>query len=208
MIYYICKALLLIIARPYFRAKARGLDKIPPKKGVVFVANHASYLDPTLIGMFIPGRVYYMGKKELFDIPVFSWLLRQVGTIPIKRTGLDREGLRICRNLLESGKSLLIFPEGTRTPDGTIKEMKPGILLLIRDFPDIELIPIYIDGTFDAWPRGKIFPKPAKVNIYFGDPFKISQKGVAMGKKDYYKSISSLIYEKIDTLKKLKKLIL
>lgn len=205
MIYYICKVLLLIFARPFFRAKAWGREKILPKKGVIFVANHASYLDPLLIGMFIPKRVYYMGKKELFAIPLFSWFLRQLGTIPIKRTGLDRVGIRICRELLESGKSFLIFPEGTRTPDGTLQEMKPGLLLLVQSLPDIELIPVYIDGTFQALPRGKIFPKPVKISIFFGNPFKISQKGVAMEKKDYYKKISNLIYEKIDTLKKTEK---
>lgn len=207
MIYYLCKMLLYIFAVPYFRARSFGLEKIPHNKGVVFIANHASYLDPLLIGTFIPGRCYYMAKKELFDIPVFSWLLKNVGAIPIKRMGLDRAGLRTCKGILDSGKSLLVFPEGTRTPDGTLKEMKPGILLLIQDFPEIDLLPVYIDGTFKAWPRCKIFPRPAKVTVRFGDPFKISQKGVAMEKKDYYKFISNLIYEKIDTLKNKKMII-
>ncbi|MBN1903082.1 1-acyl-sn-glycerol-3-phosphate acyltransferase, partial [Candidatus Sumerlaeota bacterium] len=180
MLYYLCKILLLLIARPFFRARARGVEKIPVKKAILFVSNHASFLDPPLIGMFVPGRVYYMGKKELFDNRLFGWFLGQLGTIPIRRTGLDREGIRICRDILKSGKSLLVFPEGTRTPDGNLREMKRGIALLTQEIPEIDLMPVYIDGTFKAWPRGRKIPKPAKVSVFFGDSFKISQKGVAM----------------------------
>jgi len=201
MIYWICKILLLIIARPYFRVRGVGTHNIPRRRAVLFVSNHASYLDPPLIGMMIPGSLYYLAKKELFDVPFLSWLLRHIKVIPIKRGGLDRKSIQTCRDLLSSGKSLLIFPEGTRTKDGNLQEFKPGIYLLIKDLPEISLVPVYIDGSFLALPRNKKFPRPVKLTVYFGKPFKIDQKGVEMKKKDYYKFLSNLIYGKILSLK-------
>jgi len=201
MIYFICKMLLLLLARPYFRVKVYGRENIPQKTGILFISNHASYIDPTLIGMTLPGQIYYMTKKELFDIPVFSWFLSRLRTIPINRSGVDRKAIRICRRILESGERLLLFPEGTRTETGEMQEIKAGAGLLISDLPDVSIVPVYIDGSFQAFPKGAWFPRPARITIRYGKPFKITQKGVALDKKNYYKSISIFFYEKIKALK-------
>jgi len=191
----------LLLARPYFRVKVYGRENIPQKTGILFISNHASYIDPTLIGMTLPGQIHYMTKKELFDVPVFSWFLSRLRTIPINRSGVDRKAIRTCRRILESGERLLLFPEGTRTETGEMQEIKSGAGLLISDLPDVSIVPVYIDGSFQAFPKGAWFPRPARITIRYGKPFKITQKGVALDKKNYYQSVSILFYEKIKALK-------
>lgn len=201
MVYFICKMLMLILARPYFRVKVFGRKNIPRNTAVLFISNHASYLDPPLIGMCVPGQIHYMGKKELFETPLSSWFFRKLRTIPINRTGVDRKGITTCRQILESGRQLLLFPEGTRSETGEMQEIKPGAALLIGGLTDVPIVPVYIDGSYRAFPRGVRFPRPVPVTIRFGEPFKITQKGVALDKKDYYKSLTVLFYEKIKALK-------
>ena len=193
---------MLILARPYFRVKVFGRENIPGNTAVLFISNHASYLDPPLIGMCVPGQIHYMGKKELFATPLSSWFFRKLRVIPINRTGIDRKGIIECRQILESGKRLLLFPEGTRTQTGEMQEIKPGAALLISGLTDVSLAPVYIEGSFRAFPKGVRFPRPVPITIRFGEPFKITQKGVALDKKDYYKSLSRLFYEKIKALER------
>ena len=202
MIYFICKMLMLILARPYFRVKVFGRENIPGNTPILFISNHASYSDPPLIGMCIPGQIHYMAKKELFATPVSAWFFRKLRCIPINRAGVDRKGIMACRRILESGKRLLLFPEGTRTETGEMQEIKSGAALLINDLFHVPIVPVYIDGTYQAFPKGAKFPRRVPVTIRFGEPFKITQKGVALDKKDYYKSLAILFYEKIKALKR------
>jgi 1-acyl-sn-glycerol-3-phosphate acyltransferase len=135
-------------------------------------------------------------------IPVLSWFLRHLNSIPIRRSSADRKGIMLCRNVLKSGDFLLIFPEGTRSRDGRIGPMKLGAAMVIGALPDIPVVPVYIDGTFQALPQGRWFPRPKRVTIRFGPAFKIPQKGVEMDKKSYYISISDLFCDKIKSLRK------
>jgi len=201
MLYKICKILLLLIARPYFRVRIIGTGNIPKEGGVLFVSNHASFLDPPLIGMCVSRDVNYMAKEELFQNPVISWILRRIHAHPIKRGGADRKGIQYCRKILQKGGALAVFPEGTRTRDGRIGEMKPGSVMMISGMPDVSVVPVYVRGTYEALPRGRYFPRPARVSIRFGAPFKIPQKGVAIDKKSYYKTISIRFHDAIQSLK-------
>ncbi len=142
-----------------------------------------------------------MAKAELFKIPIFSWLIRRLGAIPVRRGALDRKGLTTCRNLLKEGRALLIFPEGTRTQNGEMGEVKPGAALLVADLPDVSIVPVYVKGSFRAMPRGKWFPRPVRVAIRFGAPFKIPQKEVEMDKKKYYQNICFQLLNAIKALK-------
>ena len=202
MLYQMCKIVLHLVCWPYFRIRSFGKENIPKTGGILFISNHASYLDPPLIGMHIPGKVYYMAKKELFDFSLFSWFLGKLNAIPIKRGGVDREALKRCRGILDQGNALLLFPEGTRTRDGDLGSVKPGAAMLVADLTQVAILPVYIHGTYRALPRGKWLPRPNKISIFFGIPFKIPQKGVAMDKKTYYKSISNRFQEALVRLKK------
>jgi 1-acyl-sn-glycerol-3-phosphate acyltransferase len=202
MIYAICKFFLLLFCRPYFKVKGLGIENIPVKGGVLLISNHASYLDPPLISMLAPRPCNFLAKKSLFKIPPIAWFFHSINVKPIKRNSIDRKGLAKCRELLSNGEILIIFPEGTRTSDGELGKFKPGPIMLVDGLPDVFILPVYIDGSFNAMPRGKLFPGRSQITISYGVPFKLPEKGVAMSRKTYYKTTSNLFFEKINSLKK------
>ncbi|MCX7718013.1 MAG: 1-acyl-sn-glycerol-3-phosphate acyltransferase, partial [Candidatus Sumerlaeaceae bacterium] len=89
---------------------------------------------------------------------------------PIRREGIDRKALRGVLEVLRQGNTLIIFPEGTRTPDGSLQEGKPGVAMIAAQ-AGAPIVPVFIDGSFRAMPRGAAWPRPVKVQIYFGQPF-------------------------------------
>lgn len=145
-------------------------------KGCVLACNHQSYLDPVLVGMAFGRPLHYLARSELFDIPVFSALIRSLGAHPVQQGSADRGALKTVIGLLRSGEPVLLFPEGTRTHDGGIGIFQPGIAS-IAGRCDASVIPVCIEGAFRSWPRSRLFPAPARVGVFFGDPIAPSGRG-------------------------------
>ena len=113
------------------RLKIRGLYNLPGEKGAIIAANHISLHDPQLVGCSIPRPIHYMAKRELFDIPVLGWLLRQVNSFPVNRAGTDQKAVRTALRLLSKGRIVLMFPQGTRRSDNLDSfQLKEGIGML------------------------------------------------------------------------------
>ena len=108
-----------------FQIRCRGQEFIPPAGAAIVLANHQSNLDPMLVGMATQRRMNYLAKDTLFS-PAFAWLFRSLDTIPIDRDGTGLGGLKETLKRLKRGELVLIFPEGTRTKDGTVGVLKPG----------------------------------------------------------------------------------
>lgn len=168
------------VARALARAVARvritgAIDAIPRQGPVILAANHSSNLDPVVIGGFLTQsldrRVNWLGKKELFDIPVFGWLARNGGIHPVDRGAADVDAFRLARRILDEGHLLAVFPEGTRSPDGTLQAAKDGLALLaIRSGAPI--VPIGIDGADRVWPKGRRLPRiGGHITVRIGEPF-------------------------------------
>ena len=201
IIYDVVCYLANVFCRLYFRVKKVGIENVPREGGVLLIANHSSYLDPPLVGTTVSRRIYYLAKEELFRIPFFSWIISRIGSIPVKRGGVDRKAIERCRDLLSSGEVLLMFPEGTRSYDGEMGEVRHGAVMIASSVENLPIVPIYIDGSFRSLPRGRWMPLPVKITVKVGKPFKIEQKGVAMDKKSYYESASKLFLDRIQSLK-------
>lgn len=177
------------------------MENVPREGGLMIISNHASFLDPPLVAVSMPRRIHFLAKEELFHVPILSWLIPRLGTHPVRRGGADRKAIEDCRRLMSSGEALLLFPEGTRTMDGNLQEIKHGAVMMATDVENLSILPVYIDGSFRALPKGRIIPRPVKITVRIGEPFKISQKGVALPKKSYYESTSVLFHENIEQLK-------
>ncbi len=123
--------------------------------------NHQSHLDPPLVGMACRRHMNYLARETLFDFAPFAWLIRSINAIPIDREGFGIAGIKESLRRLKRGEMVLIFPEGTRTPDGQVKQFRPGFTsLAVRSRSAI--LPVAIAGRFNVGPRAEHFPAPAK----------------------------------------------
>jgi 1-acyl-sn-glycerol-3-phosphate acyltransferase len=148
------------------------------------VANHSSVLDPPIIGGVCPRQLAFLAKAELFGIPGLGSLIRRLGARPLRREGADPSALRTAQRVLAEGEALLVFPEGTRGEEGVLREAKPGAALLAVQ-SGATVIPVYVQGTGRAWPRGRRLPRPAKVVVTFGAPLRFQRAGGADRKAHY-----------------------
>lgn len=133
------------------------------------VCNHQCWLDPMFVVIPVTRQFCFAARDSLFRVPLIGWLIRTYNSIPIRRGKPDLAAVKLCVGRLKQGYGLTIFPEGTRTIDGKISNLKPGFGLLARK-ANVPIIPVVIDGAFECWPRHQVFPSPGKVDLIYGDP--------------------------------------
>jgi 1-acyl-sn-glycerol-3-phosphate acyltransferase len=131
--------------------------------------NHQSYLDPVVVGIGFRRHLNYLARKSLFRFAPFRWLISSLHAIPLEREGLGMAGLKESLRRLKRGEPLLVFPEGTRSTDGQVSPLKPGFLVLARR-TRATLVPVGVDGAFEAWPRTSRWPRPGRIYIEIGRP--------------------------------------
>jgi 1-acyl-sn-glycerol-3-phosphate acyltransferase len=152
-----------------FSIRCRGREHIPAEGGVLVCSNHQSFFDPVLVGLGFHRRMNYLARKTLFRFFAFRWLIEFLDAIPIDREGSGLGGLKETLKRLKRGELVLIFPEGTRTRDGEVAPLKPGFVALARR-SKAPLLPVAVDGAYDAWPREARFPRLSRVHVWIGQP--------------------------------------
>jgi 1-acyl-sn-glycerol-3-phosphate acyltransferase len=185
MLYALLKPLVAVLMRLYFRLEGRGMEHLPAAGAVLVVANHSSLLDPPLVGCVARRPLCFLAKAELFEVPVLGRLIRALNTHPVRREGSDPGALRSALRLLKEGRALLLFPEGTRGEEGTVRAGKPGagMLAVMSGAP---VVPAYISGSGRAMPRGRVFPRPRKVRVTFGPALRFPAEA-GEGRKERYR---------------------
>ncbi|HZC14116.1 MAG TPA: 1-acyl-sn-glycerol-3-phosphate acyltransferase [Thermoleophilaceae bacterium] len=165
-VYWLARWLLKPAILAYFRVRRLGREH-SPYGGLILAANHRSFLDPFVIGCCLRRPVYFMAKRELFKNPLVGWFLNCMGAFPVRRGESDEESVATALALLERGEAVVIFPEGTRIPTGSLQRPKRGVgrLALESGKP---VVPIAVAGSERARDGWKI--KPVKVHIRFGAP--------------------------------------
>lgn len=161
--------MLQIVLAIWLRYRARGVAHIPAEGGGLLLANHQSYLDPVLVGLPLRRPVCYLARSSLFDVPLIGWILRHTYVMPLSRDTGGAAGIRETLRRLEEGCLVGIFPEGTRSADGTLATFKPGFAALIRR-TSLPIYPVGIAGAHRALGRGSWFVKPHRVRVVFGEP--------------------------------------
>jgi len=159
----------------YFRLRIVGRKRIPKSGAFVLVANHGSHLDAVALACALPVRqwhhAYAAAAQDYFFHGVFRSFVAVVLTnaLPFDRRDDPKGSLELCADLLHvSHEALIMFPEGTRSPDGQVHEFRSGIGRLVAG-TDTPVLPAYIHGAFRAWPRGAVIPKPRRVTIAIGE---------------------------------------
>ena len=155
------RALLRPVLRFRFRFSSEGAERIPPTGAVLIVCNHLSLWDPPFVGSAAsPRRVYFMAKSELFRFAPFGWLIARVGAFPVARGGVDRDAIRMAREILTRGDAMVMFPEGTRSLSGRLRPFFPGAgLLALED--GVTVVPAAVWGS-----QRRFGP----VRVVFGEP--------------------------------------
>jgi 1-acyl-sn-glycerol-3-phosphate acyltransferase len=198
VLYAILKPLAVIVMRLLFRLEASGGHHVPRQGPVLLVANHSSFLDPPLVGGMAPRPVSFMAKAELFRVPLLGPLISRLNARPVRREGADAGALRTALRILQDDGALLMFPEGTRGPEGMLREPKPGAAMLAV-LSGATVVPVFIRGSGRAWPRGQRLPRPAKVTVTFGEPMTFPRKD-AEGRKTDYEAVSRAMMAAIGRL--------
>lgn len=150
------------ISKALFRFRCSGKSNIPMTGPVLIASNHQSNLDPVLIGVASPRQLKYFARVGLFFWP-FSWWIRALGAVPIDRNNA-LGGIKTTLKLLKENEAVVVFPEGSRTPDGKMHEMMSGFCLLARR-SGATIVPVAIRGAFDALPRGRVIPRLADITL-------------------------------------------
>jgi len=200
MIYIMTKILANFILKVFFGFRVEGKNNIPKKAPYIVVSNHVSYLDPVVIGCSFPHKVSFMAKSELFKNFLGNWFLRSLGVFPIKREAVDISSIKQSIQILNDGKVLGIFPEGTRSRDGKFKGINKGVIG-ISVKAKVPIVPVCVEGTYEAWPAGQKFPKLHKIILKIGEPINFLEFFSQTGKIDYNKG-AKILEEKIRELLK------
>lgn len=186
--------------RLWNRFEVHGLEYMPREGGCILISNHVSFLDPPAIGCGVIKRpVYFLARDTLFRFSPFGWYLRKLNTIPMDRRKGEVGALRLGLKLVKAGKVLILFPEGTRSPDGTLGEAKGGIGFLVAK-SNAPVIPAYIAGTYRACPKGSIWIKPQKIDLFIGKPLDFSEVDLQGSGSEKYREIGSYLMSKISDL--------
>lgn len=154
-----------------FRARVRGQERLPKSGGYVLAPSHRSMMDITLVAVVTKEQVRFMGKAEVFRIPVLSSFFRALGGFPVDRDGTDRKALRDSIKMLQAGDRLVVFPEGTRQNGNKIQPLQPGAAYLALR-ADVPIVPVGIAGTEEIVRSSgrRWFPRFDRVAIVVGEP--------------------------------------
>lgn len=154
------------------RYTIEGREHEPERGPFIVAGNHASAADPLIIGAALRNRAAYMAKAELFSVPVVGPWLRSIGTFPVRRGQPDRAAIRHSLEVLASGGVLVMFPEGTRSPDGRLQDPEPGAALLALR-TGAPVLPVAVVNSHRAMPKGSPFPRFRRVIVRIGRPLPV-----------------------------------
>ncbi len=168
-------------SRACARIRVEGLEHIPASGPVILAANHISNADPVVAGAWVTPalrrrRIHWLGKRELFDWPLFGWIAAHGGVHPVNRDAADVEAFRLATRILEQGYVLLAFPEGTRSPTGELQEAKDGLAMLALR-TGAAIVPIGVNNSDAVWKKGRKLPSPwprRTITVRIGEPFRVA----------------------------------
>lgn len=199
VLYGFSKMVVCLGSRVFFWRSIVGREHWIPGPALV-AANHASFLDPPLVGSSCPEQVAYLARKSLFRNAFFRKLCYGLDAIPFDRGTVDFGSIKRVLTALRRGKKVLVFPEGVRTFDGDFRAPMAGVGFLVHQ-ARVPVIPAYVHGTYRAWPRHRVLPLPGKVVVVFGPPVRFDAPGDTRPTREAYQAIADEVMARIIALK-------
>lgn len=179
--------------------EAQGVNHIPREGGVLFLSNHVSFLDPVIVGSAANREVHYMARSNAFDIPGLGKLIAVYNAYPVNRGAPDLGALRKTISLLKEGNAVLIFPEGTRSVDGTLGKARDGACFIAHR-AGVPTIPVFHSGAERVLPRNSKRLRRAKLTVTFGEPLELITEEFET-RREMYQHMGNQIMEAIADLR-------
>jgi 1-acyl-sn-glycerol-3-phosphate acyltransferase len=171
------------LAKTFFNYRVIGAENMIEEGPCIIAANHCSYLDPPLVGVACKRAIHYLARKSLLDIPILGPILPELNVIPVDQKNADRSALMGAIRVVKNGGAVLIFPEGTRSPDGRFQSAQPGIGMIVAK-TGAPVVPVRVSGSFEALSRDRKFPKGAPIAVQVGKRLIFSPE-VTAGRHSY-----------------------
>ena len=165
-----------LFLKTFYKYRVYGKENLI-KGAAIVTSNHVSFLDPSIIGSAIDEELHFLAKESLFKVPIFKTIIKALNTHPISGKESNIQTIKRVKNILRTGKKVVLFPEGTRSFDGKINKLLPGVGFLIS-LTKCTIIVAYIHGAHEIWKRGQKFPKlfgRNKILCIFGKPIKYEE---------------------------------
>jgi 1-acyl-sn-glycerol-3-phosphate acyltransferase len=151
-----------------FGVRYRFVEPLPPTGGIVVLSSHQSHLDPLLLGLATDRRMSSLARSSLYRFKPFGAVITALDAVPIDRTTSAVTAMKLVIERLVQGAAVIIFPEGTRTGNGQLGEFKHGFGLIAKR-AGVPVVPVAIVGAYECWPRTRLFPRPGRVRLEFGE---------------------------------------
>jgi len=157
MFYCVIRALLWLLLKVFWRMEIIGIENLPESGGLIIASNHVSYLDPAVLAASLNRKIYFITKKEVFKNGFVSFIFKNLNAISVDRENADILAFKKSINILREEKVLGIFPEGSRSSNGELQELKLGAIRIAMK-TGVPILPVGIIGTHKIYPRGIKFP--------------------------------------------------
>jgi 1-acyl-sn-glycerol-3-phosphate acyltransferase len=197
--YWIGYHLSRLAGRLFFRFRVIHRERMIQSGPVILAMNHQSYLDPPLAGTTCDRAIYFLARRTLLNVPLLGWVLPKLNVIPVNQEGVDRSAMKAVIRVLQAGNGVLVFPEGSRTPDGTLQPAEPGMGLVIAKTL-APVVPMRIFGAHEALPRGGGRLRFVPITVVIGEPIFFSAADTEPGGKDLYARLSDRVMKAIAAL--------
>jgi 1-acyl-sn-glycerol-3-phosphate acyltransferase len=178
------------IAKTFFSYRVIGAENMIEEGPCIIAANHCSYLDPPLVGVACKRAIHYLARKTLLDWPILGPIFPQLNVIPVDQDNPERSALMGIIRVVRGGGAALIFPEGSRSPDGQLQRAQPGIGMIVAK-TGAPVVPVRILGSFEAFPRDRMTPIWGPITVVVGKPLYFGD--IPAGRESYQKKSDRII---------------
>lgn len=162
-LWVLCRTLAVAV----FGFRVRFAEPLPRQGGLLVLSSHQSHLDPLLLGLAADRRLSSLARASLYRFKPFAAVITALDAVPIDRDASIVTAMKAVIGRLRSGAAVVVFPEGTRTADGRLGEIKGGFALMAKK-AEVPIVPVAIVGAFECWPRTRPLPRPGRIRLEFG----------------------------------------
>jgi 1-acyl-sn-glycerol-3-phosphate acyltransferase len=198
MIYWIAHTLSRIVGGTFFRHHTLHREFLPESGGALIVANHVSFLDPSMVGACFRNPIYYLARKSLFK-GFLGWLLPCIQVLPVDQGKGDLASMKRILQLLKEGNRVLIFPEGTRSSDGALQAAEAGIGFIIAK-GEVSVVPVRLFGAHECWPREARWPRPGPITVVAGPAVDLSSLPDTLTGRERYQACADQVMQALASI--------
>ena len=200
LLYHFAKIVTGLIFKTLYPLKVKGSENFPKKGAMILVANHTSYFDPLYLAVAIPRQINWMRLKPYYDLWWLRWFFKSINNFPVNIKGPNISAIKYSLRILKQGKVLGIFPEGSRSKNGRLREGEPGVALLALK-SGAPILPVAIRGAFEVFPPHARLPRAfRRVKVQLGSPLHLARVNKEPINKETLQLATAQIMKSIEKL--------